>query len=233
MNAYSNEPNERLLHALAEQLKMPLIQIARSAELAKDAKNMSVLHDIEYTADMALRLVDSYLLSVQLQSLPNLELEPVSLSAVLDVAASELQKLAGQYGCDLSISLSGRYEPVMAHRQALEAAYISLGYAFIEATPPNGRRHSVVFAAHRSNYGLVAGVYGDQLGWSSDVYRRGRALYGQAHQALPALSASSGAGIFVADSLLHTITSSLRMGRHHNLSGVAATLLPSRQLQLI
>lgn len=233
MKAYSNIPDERLLRALAEQLKVPLLQIARGAELGREAADLSSLHDIEYTADMALRLVDSYLLSIQLQSLPNLELEPVSLSSILDHAATQLSKLANQYGCDLDISLSGKYEPVMAHRKALEAAYISLGYAFIEAIPPNGHRHSVVFAAHRSNYGLVAGVYGDQPSWSSDVYRRGQALYGQARQAIPALTPSSGAGLFVADSLLNSVASSLRMARHHNLSGVAATLTPSRQLQLV
>lgn len=233
MRAYSDLPEERLLKALAEQLKVPLLQIAREAELGVLNQDTSALSDIEYAADMALRLIDGYLLSMQLHAAPNLQLEPVSLSAVLDDVAHQLQHLARQYNCDLAVSLSGKYEPVMGHREALETAYLCLGYAFIESIPPSDQRHSVTFAAHRSAYGLVAGVFGNQPNWSSEVYRRGRALYGHAKQSMPGLTAQNGAGIFVADSLLKSVASSLRMGRHHNLSGVAATLVPSKQLQLV
>lgn len=235
MQAFSDVPQERLLRALAEQLKLPLLQIARTAEFAQSNPDTNPEHlgDISYTADMALRLIDGYLLSVQMQSLPNLELEPVSLSAVLQDTAHRLSLLAQQYGCDVELNLAGKYEPVMANREALEAAYTSLGYAFIEALPAKDARHIVTLAVHRSNQGIVAGVYGDHPAWGSDVFKRGRALYGQARQALPVLSASSGAGVFIADALFDTMASPLRMARHHKLNGLAATLAPSKQLQLV
>lgn len=231
--AFDNASQDRLLRALAEQLKLPLIQIARQAELAALTNETASFKSIEYAADMALRLVDSYLLSVQLQALPSLELEPVSVSAVLQDTANRLNQLAKQYDCDLAVHISGKYEPVMAHRPSLEAAYSVLGYAFIEAIPPADHTHQVLLAAHKSQKGIVAGIFGDQPGLNADMYRRARALYGNARQSLPSATPASGASIFVADSLFNNMATSLRLARHHNLPGLAATFLPSHQLQLV
>jgi len=230
---FGNDARERLLKALAEQLKLPLLQIAREAELAHSNKDATALSSISYTADMALRLVDSYLLSVQLQALPMLELEPVSVSAMLQDTAHQLNALAKQYDCDLEVHLGGKYEPVMAHRQSLEAAFATLGYAFIEATPTAEQKHTIILGAHRSNKGLVTGIFGTQDGLNADMLRRGMALFGTAKQAVPSLAPSSGAGIFVADSLLKNMEAPLHLSRHNKLSGLAATLLPSQQLQLV
>jgi hypothetical protein len=230
---FGNDAQERLLRALAEQLKLPLLQIAREAELAAASNDQTALNSISYTADMALRLVDSYLLSVQLQALPSLELEPVSVSAVLQDTAHRLNQLAKQYDCDLEVHLAGKYEPVMAHRQSLESAFATLGYAFIEAVPHAKQKHKIILGAHRSSKGLVAGVFGNQDGLSTDMYRRGMALFGSARQAVPALAPGSGAGIFVADSLLKNMQTPLHISRHHKLSGLAATLVQSHQLQLV
>ena len=232
-SGFSNEAQERLLKALAEQLKLPLLQIAREAELAHSDQDATALGSISYTADMALRLVDSYLLSVQLQALPMLELEPVSVSAVLQDTAHRLNQLAKQYDCDLEVRLSGRYEPVMAHRQSLEAAFATLGYTFIESMPTEGQKHHIILGAHRSSKGLVAGVFGNQEGMSADMYRRGMALFGTARQAVPSLSPHAGAGVFVADSLLKNMEAPLHVSRHNKLSGLATTLITSQQLQLV
>ena len=232
-SAFDNATHERLLKALAEQLKLPLLQIAREAEFAIGKQDISSLNSIQYTADMALRLVDSYLLSVQLQSVPMLELEPVSVSAMLQETAHRLNTLAKQYNCELEVQLGGKYQPVMAHRQSLEAAFATLGYAFIEATPEAGKKHKVVLGVHKSNSGLVTGIFGNQEGLSADMYKRGKALFGSAHQSVPDLSPASGARIFVADTLLTQMDTPLHLSRHNKLSGLAATLLPSQQLSLV
>lgn len=233
MTAFDSEPQARLLRALAEQIKLPLMQIARSAELGQLIREPDALPAIEYTADMALRLIDSYLLSVQLRALPTLELEPVSVSAVLQDTTSRLHMLAKQYGCTLDVRLSGKFEPIMAHRESLEAAYMSLGYAFIESAPQHDYEHQVVFAAHRSARGLVVGVFGNQPLLTADMFRRAKALYGTARQAFPAVSPTNGAGVFVADALLDNMATSLRTARHHKFNGLAATFLQSKQLQLV
>lgn len=232
-SGFDNATHERLLKALAEQLKLPLLQIARQAELGASKQDTASLSSIQYTADMALRLVDSYLLSVQLQALPVLELEPVSVSALLQETAHRLNKLAKQYNCELEVQLSGKYQPVMAHRQSLEAAFATLGYAFIESTPEEGMQHKVVLGVHKTSAGLVTGIFGNQDGLSADMLKRGKALFGSAHQSVPDLSSTSGAGIFVADTLLTQMDTPLHLSRHNKLSGLAATLLPSQQLSLV
>lgn len=230
--------DERLLQLLAEQIKLPLLQIARQAELARDSRRpRELLGTIEDTADSSLKLLDSYLLSLRLANVQSsIQLEPVSVAAVLNETAQALSKLAKQYDCKLELHLSGRYEPIMAHRAGLEAALTSLGYVFIEAAQsnvPDGQQSVVKLAAHRGKTGIVAGMFANMDGLSADVFKRARHLFGQAHQPLTHLTAASGAGVFVADSLLSSMSTRLRVAHHQKLSGLAATFPTSSQLNLI
>lgn len=108
-----------------------------------------------------------------------------------------------------------------------------LGYGMIEARAQNEGRHRVLLAAHKSAHGLVAGVFDNQPGLSADMFRRGQALYGTARQAMPAVSGSSGASVFVADALLRAMESPLRVARHNTFTGLAATFYQSVQLSII
>lgn len=219
---------ERLFNALAEEIKLPLVQISRQAELG--VSKSSAL-DIETSADSALRLIDGYLLSVSLQQ-KLLELEPVSVSAVLYDSASQLQQLAKQYDCRLELHFSGRYGPVMAHKKSLEAAILTLGQSFIEASSHDGRA-SVMLAAHRSNNGIVAGVYSDNNELSAAALVRYKKLYGRSKQPFPTATAQGGASVFIADSLMAAMDSKLHMSSHQKFRGLAGTFLPSKQLQLV
>lgn len=228
----SDISQQRLLQALAEQLKLPLLHIARAAELSSDTQQDS-LQAITETAQLALQVIDSYLLSNQLSSQQTLELEPVSLAAVLADTAQRLSYLAKQYNYDLELSLAGKYEPVMARQDGLLAALTMLGYAMI-ATPYTGQgRARLLLGAHRSQRGIVAGLFADQSGLSADMFRRARALYGTARQPFTSLSPSAGAGVFVADTLCATMATQLQIAHHHKLPGLAATFLPSHQLKLV
>ncbi len=81
--------------------------------------------------------------------------------------------------------------------------------------------------------GIVTGVFADQPELTTDAFRRARALYGTARQPLPILSAHTGAGIYVAHMLLAAMQAPLHVARHNSLTGLAATFVPSRQLQLV
>ncbi len=90
--------SQQLLLSIAEQLKLPLLQIARQAEQA-GLSGETNLYTIQATADTALRLLDNYVLGVRLALEPErLDVEPVSISSVLyetgsisaDVPAREL-----------------------------------------------------------------------------------------------------------------------------------------------
>lgn len=234
MSTSEHRDSEQLLQALAEQLKLPLLHISQHIELAKMGKEVKYDH-IESVADMAIHLIDSYLLSHQLsQSQIELQLEPVSISSVLQTAAERLSKIAQEYSCDVELHLSGRYAPVMGHRQSLEAAMISLGYSFIEAQQESGvRKPRIVLGAHKSRWGIVAGTYGNHKELTTDMFQRAKLLHGRARQSLPTLGHSSSAGIFVADSLFAAMSGKLHVSHHSKLSGLAVTLAPNPQLQLI
>lgn len=226
--------DSRLLLALAEQLKVPLLQIARRAELLQlSGGEPGQLAAIELTADNAIRLIDNYLLSTRLLANPGILLEPVSVSSILHDTAQALSRLADDHHCRLELHLSGRYEPVLAHREGLAAALLSIGHDMIEAETQQNKHPVVTLAAHRGKKGIVAGVFGQSDGLTAEMFRRARTLYGQAQQPLATVSAHPATGIFVADSLLASMATKLRVAHHHKLSGLAATLAPSQQLSLV
>ncbi len=235
-NTYGPILTQHLLLTVVEQLKLPLINIARRAELAGSVPEPAALDTIRITADAALQLLDNYLLGVQLagQGTSMFETEPVSVAAVLHDAGNQLQPLAKAYGVQLDLQVDGRYGPVMAHRRGLQAALVSLGYALVEALPaqeaPQLRLH---MSAHRCRYGIVAGLYCETGRITAQALRLGRQLQGRARQPLNFLSHSTGAGVFVADAILHAMQVHLTASRHRHMYGLGAVLPLNPQLQFV
>jgi hypothetical protein len=228
--------SQHLLLSVTEQLKLPLLQIARQAELAQMTGSLDDVARIQTTADMALKLLDSYALGVQLATNEQrmFEMEPVSISSVLYDVGTELQPMAKAYDVTLDLNLGGKYGPVMAHRRGLQSALTSLGYSLIEALPSTDRTQlNLQLCAHRCRYGIVAGLYCEAEELTTEALRQGRQLYGRARQPLTKLSSASGAGIFVADALLHAMRAELTVSKHHKLRGLAAVLQPNPQMQLV
>lgn len=221
---------QQLLLNVAEELKLPLMQIARQAEQGQiDARFART------TADTALRLLDNYALGVRLAMEPrSLTTEAVSVSSVLYDAGQQLDGLAKNYGVELDISIQGKYGPVTANRQALLAALTSAGAALIEALPAmEAPQLRLQLAMHRSRYGLVAGLYTDTKQLSSQALKQGRGLYAASRQPLRDLTHTSGAGIFVADAILRSMDLKLTASRHQRLYGLGTVLRPNPQLQLV
>lgn len=233
----ADEPiqSQQLLLGLAEQMKLPLLQIARRAEMASFGQDVD-LPAIQATADAALRLIDSYVLGVRLAEAgqQSLVLEPVSVSSVLYDTAHQLTSVAKFYGVHLELSIGGKYGPVLANREALQAALTSLGMALIEALPAlDSKQLTLQLGAHRSRYGIVAGLYSDTQTLTAESLRRGGELLGKSRQPLVGVSHSSGAGVFVADAILQAMNLKLQTTRHHRLYGLGAVLQPNNQLQLV
>ena len=227
---------QNLLLSVVEQLKIPLLTIARRAELADLHEGPASFDEIRLTADAALQLLDNYILGVQLanQDAHLTEAEPVAISSVLYNAGQKLQPLAKAYGVQLDMHIDGRYGPVMAHRRGLEAALVSLGYALVEALPAqDAPQLKLQLSAHRCRYGIVAGLYCETEQVTTQALRTGRQLYGRARQPLGSISHTSGAGVFVADAILHAMQSQLTTSRYRNLYGLGAVLPMNPQLQLV
>lgn len=239
MASSSNQPDfkpvlsDNLLLCLAEQLKLPLSQIARNQELVGLGAASQI--DSQVIADSALRLIDSYILGIKLAGGGELtDLEPVAVSSVLYDSAHQLAPMAKAYGVNLDLTIDGKFLPVSSNRQALQAALVSVGCDIIESlaqNPVNDMR--LALTAHRCRYGLVAGVYMPGHGVSQRALNLGRQLHGQANQPLVSVSSGSGAGVFVADAILQALGSKLFSSRHRKLHGLGAVLQVNPQLQLI
>lgn len=228
--------SQQLLLGVAEELKLPLLQIARQAEQLQ-LEGQTNLKTIQTTADTALRLLDNYVLGVRLTLEPQqLDIEAISVSSVLYDAGQQLDALAKTYGVDLELNIAGKFGPVMAHRQGLQAALVSLGAALIEALPAQGNPNpqlKLQLATHRSRYGIVAGVYSDTKQLTNDALQHARKLQHISRQPLLNLTHTSGAGIFVADAILHAMNLRLQASRHHRLYGLGTVLQPNYQTQLV
>jgi K+-sensing histidine kinase KdpD len=224
----------QLLRSVAEQLKTPLAIIARQMELTELTSSLQPFDAaaIRTQATTALTLVESYLLGLQLlHEQTELVLEPVSISSMLVDVAHELDAFAKQYGTGLELRIAGKYQPVMAHQRGLKSALLSLGYALLEGYPVQNQK--LTLAVHRTPHGIVTGLYGDYEQLSSQQWRRALELHGRAQQPFKALTSGSGAGIFVAQTILQAMTTRLRVGKHLNQHGLATTLQPSQQLQFV
>ena len=233
---HTNVLSENLLLSMTEQLKLPLLQIARQAELGRLDDTSRPLSDIQVIADSALKLLDSYVLGVQLatQEQGFFEAEPVSISSVLYDTAAELAPLAKAYDVRIDLQVDGKYGPVTANRRGLQAALVSLGFALIESLPAlESPQLRLQLSAHRCRYGIVAGLYSNAEQLTTDTLRQGRKLYGRARQPLTTLAPGTAAGVFVADALLHGMHSELTVSKHRKLYGIGAILQPNPQMQLV
>lgn len=237
-NSLAGGGSADILRSVAEQLKAPLAVISRQAELAQALDSAEAVDDllaVQVQASAALKLVDAYLLGLGLaQGQEALDLEPVSLPSVITSAAHDLYDLARQHNVELEVQIAGKYGPVTASQRGLKAALTSLGYGLVEAASEETSHRTLTLAVHRTPHGLVAGMYGRQYReLEADEWRTALRLCGRASQPFTALSAGSGAGLFVADSIMRFMDSRLRVGRHNKEVGLAATFLPSPQLTFI
>lgn len=225
----SGDQTDQLFTALAEQLKMPLLQIARLAELSQEA----TLPRISVISEHALRLVDAYVQS-RSQNQTVLLLEPLTTSAVLYDVAAELQQFARQNDYTIEIDLSGKGVPIMAHRQSLRTMLTLLGASLIEVSAEDETipKH-LVLGTHRSSRGTIVGAFSSHLGLSQHALQLTRELHGRATQVVPSLGLAGGAGLAIADRLSAQMSAPLRAYRHRSLTGIGSLFIPSQQLQLV
>lgn len=224
--------DERLLAAVAEGLKLPFLQIAHQAELARIKPADKNLTTIENTAERALLLIDDYLLSRQADQLA--DTQPLSITAILYDTAHRLSLLAKDYSCSVELHVQGKYGPVLAHKQALTSALLHLGQAFIETQKITNTEKSIVkLAVHRGRSGIVAGLFAKEPDIGANMLKQAKNLYGQARQPMHQFTHSAAANVFIAEALLAPISGGLRVARHQKLAGLAATLAPSYQLSLV
>ncbi len=229
--------DERLLLGVVEQFTRPLLQLSYIAELAQKnpAEAAEQWDAVRLLSSGSLQLAESYALNLRLRGkLTLLELEPVAVSSLLYDTAQALEPYAKQRGVVLELDTGPRTAPIVCDRTVLQAALTSLGQVFIESSSQQEEASPVRLSAHRSRYGMVTGLYSDAaVPLGAESLRQAQQLQGKARQPLQRLVSGPAAGVFVADALLRNLASRLHVARYHKLTGLAATLTPSAQLQLI
>lgn len=231
-NRIATSAGDQLLTALAEQLKMPLLQIARLAE----TDNQSVVAHISVISQQALRLVDAY---VQAQTLmqTELEFEPVTTSAVLYDVAHDLQSFADHYDLTIELDQKGTLVPVLAHRATLKTLLMLIAASLIESTGVVSNEGQaakrLILGTHRVAKGTVIGAFSANAEITQRALRLTRELQLDSSHAVSALGMSGATALAIADQLSQRLSVPLKAYRHRSLMGVGGLLLPSRQLQLV
>src|SRR5665213_1623796 len=220
--AYPEEEDQLLIN-IVEHLKLPLTNISLKSETAN-------LTDIKSLADNSIRLIDGFVLGLNLAQ-NELKFEPVSISEVLGDAAHVLSKTAKIYDCNLNLKIEGKFAPVMSSKIEMQSALTLIGQTILES---NLDRNTEVFiSAYKSKDKIIAGVFTSGLKITNESLRRAIISAGQVRQGLPDFSHSPVAGIYAADLLLARLSSRLQVFHHDNLAGLAGNFIPSQQLSLV
>ena len=223
--------NTRLLAVLAEELRLPLLQINHSSQLGGMTGETSQFTDIESVSKAGLRLIDSYLLTLKvLRGQQALPLAPVSLRAVMSDVAMSLQELSSLYGCEVQVKVPRRSSLVMSHKEGLYMALLGLGHTLITQSQA-ARQNRVIFEAHASKQKVLAGVSTDSRLDKASL-KASRKLFGNVKQPMKSIH-GSGAGLFIADTLFGAMDAGLNQTSREGRSGMYAALIPSTQLTLL
>lgn len=225
---------QKVLRSVAEDLKAPLLRILAETQLHDNNQEIDRAF-IETTAQSAMRLIDSYIISTKIYSgQQRLDLEPISVVAVMNDAAHYLDKLARLYGCSIELQTPRSTRLVMANADALLAAMTSLGYSFLNAIVPRSRKKNVLLLTAKNTVdGVGAGIFSPYFALSTYNLRQARRLAGNATVALPQLGHGSNAGVMIADTLVEAMSYHLTAARRASLNGLTIKLMSSYQMSLL
>lgn len=224
-----------ILRNVAEDLKTPLLRIVSQLQL-NQLEEVRNTYDAEVVADAALRLLDSYIVSTQINTgQQQLELEPVSVHAVMNDCNQYLRGLAQLQGYETEFRVQRGVGLAMANPVALNAAITSLTYSFLYNANLRVKSsdQKLIFMLRKSNQGIDAGLFSKDFQVSTKSLQKLRSLRGIARQLTPDFAHGSSAGIVIADQLFSAMNTQLRPARFSRFSGLAVSMVPSRQLSLV
>lgn len=234
--------NQRaLLAALSDDLALPLLQIKTTLEvLEHDNYPAQAVADkaqaMTLSAEIGLQMVEAYRLALASDAEIESHLEPVSIGAVLNDVAAELNPYAKQYMTDLHVDVQGKFTPVLAHRPSLMAALQCLGASLIraQASYTQQPKYELVFGAHRGHENAITtGAFSNIHLLSDRTLRAARSLAGHARQPLASMPAGAASGVLIADLLCTSMWQPLRPAAHRKWGGLATAIPVSRQLQFV
>jgi light-regulated signal transduction histidine kinase (bacteriophytochrome) len=229
--------NQFLLKSVAEELRLPLVQISRLAELSRSSYSDSSdeMKTIESSADLALQLLESYILGVELgDKQKEIELSPITIGAVMNDVAHQVYRIANQNNCDIELLIKTS-KPIMGNYEAIKMAYLNIAHSIILANSSigNTKRKSVIFAVYGRGPKNMAGVYGNDIQINKTSWEKSMSIFYKTRQKIPEFSSINASGFFVASSILDSMSLSLNPSKYKGRKGLVAGFPLSQQLSLI
>lgn len=206
--------------SLMRELQYMLHKIARTAEL----NDASLIEDIRREADIALKLVDSFLMTTRAEfSQMTLDLSPMALGSVMHQVAYEIRDLSGK---EIEINAGVNY-PVMANKNLLKNLLFSLGY-FIS----NSGSNKTQLCSFRSNDQIGVGVFAKNFDISAKDLRH--ALSSKtAHMPMSSYTNQSAVMLVIADVIAKSMGSKLAVKKLGKSKGFSIWVPKSEQLSLV
>lgn len=223
---------DQLLGSLVNELKSPLILIARQAESEKTGANKTEFEAIQKAAEKSLQLIDSYLLMAQSEyGQRALRLEPVGVGSVIYEVAKDLAPYAKAREVDFAVDVKDSH--VMANRQGLKAVIMCLSELFIEQNSEStDKRCKVRIETRREHENITVSVLSSELEITNKDLELARRMQGNSHMANGKMP-DSGIRLAIADVLTNSLGSHLQVRQINGLKGLNFELAGSKQLQLI
>lgn len=225
--ADQSDGNETALRGLAYELKEPLINIARQAELGDSESYLN----IRQTAEQTLVLIDSYLLNARTEyGQVMLELAPASIGSVFYDVSAQLSSRAKQGNISLLLEDSTN-QPVMTHRPALTSILSVFGSSLMGLAGAGSQK--IVFRGYKTRAGKVGvGMFTKAKISRLDI-KKALDLQGKAHMPFAGVNGHSHVSLAVAEGLCRAIGGEMTVKHMGALSGLATELPRSEQLAFI
>jgi hypothetical protein len=218
---------DELFLLMSEQLKLPLLQIRELASLGQD----NLLSIIEISSG-TLRLLDAYSYAAQCEyGQLELELQPITSSALITAALYAAQPLANLYGVDIQTKHSGGKLPAITSSAGVGSLLYGLLYALVESSTTRAKK-CVTLVSRQNKDGVHIGVYMAEEG-SDIIDRKVRRQHASVSlQPLHQLTHSAGAGFYIANSLAQSLGITMRAVTSKHKKGFTILLPLSQQSSL-
>lgn len=220
------------LLAAAHELKAPLVLMRQLALEMRDTpanETATISDQIQLTAERGLRLVDQLTRTARLED-AFFQTEPVNINEIASSVAVELTPLARQLGQKIVVRSSRQLPAVVANRDLLRSALVSLCDNALQHNQPS-EPVEVVLVRRQGNVVVSVRDHGPWV--SSESFRQMCDRLGAMPQPVSGRPRSSGLGLLVVGTLARRMGSVLKVVRHRQQGLSFQMELPMSQQMML
>jgi hypothetical protein len=217
---YDSSAKELLL-LLGEEIKQPLVAIAQLAEIQSG-------NDIQAHAAKALKTIDNVLLYQRIHSGQTaLQLQPVHIGSTIQEVAHSMEPIMKAAGCRTELIIQHGLSPVDADRRLLSSALQSLWQAFLGTIQTD--HAEIICRAKKTPQGVRVSLHSKQASIDDLHFAKSNSASSQPLTGI----AGPATDLLTANGMFELLGAELTKSSTPSLSGIGATLIISKQLQMI